>query len=231
MQPLPIKKWALDDRPREKLLAKGPDALSNAELLAILINTGNTDATAVDLAKELLDSCQNRLHLLSKMSVQEILERKVRGIGKAKAVQINAALTLSNRREMEEKSQVRIQSSSDIAHYLKPHLQYLQHEVFIVIYMNNSNHILCHKVISIGGITATVVDVRIIFKLALQWNAVAIVLAHNHPSGALRPSKNDLEITKNIRQAGKTMDIDVLDHLIISDKGYFSFVDSDLFKS
>lgn len=226
----PIKNWAPDDRPREKLINKGADALSNAELLAILINNGNTQASALDLAKGLLEACDNRLHLLSKLSVAEILDRNIRGIGPAKAVLINAALALSNRREIEEKSQVRVKSSSDVAHYLKPHLQYLQHEVFIVIYMNNANRILCHKIISTGGITATVVDVRIIFKIALQWNAVGIIMAHNHPSGSLQPSKNDLEITKNVRTAGKTMEIEVLDHIIVSDKGYFSFLDNELFK-
>lgn len=228
---LPIKKWAIDDRPREKLMNKGSEALSNAELLAILLNNGNKGASALDLAKDLLQSCHNRLHQLSKMSVNEILEKNVRGIGPAKAVMITAALSLSSRREIEEKNKTVIKSSSDIAQYLRPHLQYLQYEAFLVIFLNMSNHILCHKIISNGGITSTVVDIRIIFKLAFQYNATGIILAHNHPSGSVQPSKNDLIVTKNVRQAGKTLDIEVLDHLIISDKGYFSFLDADLFKS
>lgn len=230
MNHTPIKQWAEDDRPREKLIAKGATSLSNAELLAILINTGSVKGSAVDIAKELLAICDNKLHLLSRLSVQEILEHKIPGIGLAKAVAIHAALSLSSRKELEDKSRQQITCSRDIADFLMPHMAHLQHEIFMVVYLNSANHILQHKVISTGGLTATTVDVRVILKMALQYNAVAFIMAHNHPSGSLNPSEPDLAITKSIYFAAKTMDIIMLDHIIVSDHGFFSFLDNELLK-
>lgn len=226
----PIKDWAEDDRPREKLLNKGAAALSNAELLAILINSGSTYGSAVDVAKILLDSCENKLNLLSRLSVNEILERKIPGIGQVKAILIHAALSLNTRKEAEDKTRLIITCSKDIADFLTPLMEHLQHEVFMVVFLNNANHVLSHKVISSGGITGTTVDLRLILKLALQNNAVALIIAHNHPSGSLKPSVQDIEITKNIRSAAQIMNIRLLDHIIISDHGFYSFLDNEIFE-
>lgn len=223
-----IKDWALDDRPREKLIAKGATALSNAELLAILINSGSTKGSALDIAKSLLAICDNKLYLLGKLSVQDILNHKIPGIGKAKAVSIHAALSLSTRKELEDKSRQQITCSKDMADFLIPHMAHLQHEIFMVVYLNNANHILHHKIVSSGGLTATTVDVRIILKTALQYNAVSFIIAHNHPSGSLKPSKEDILITQAIGGAARTMDMRMLDHIIVSDHGFFSFLDNEL---
>ena len=228
MQKKKIKDWALDDRPREKLINKGATSLSNAELLAILINTGSPKGTALDVAKELLGICSNKLHLLARLSVREIMGHKIPGIGLAKAVAIHAALSLSARKELEDKSRSQITCSKDMADFLIPHMAHLQHEVFMAIYLNSANHILHHKIISTGGLTATSVDVRVILKTALQYNAVAMVVAHNHPSGSLKPSPQDKKITESIRTAARLMEIVVLDHIIVSDHGFFSFLDNDL---
>ncbi|GAB3353584.1 DNA repair protein RadC [Arachidicoccus ginsenosidivorans] len=228
MQKKKIKEWALDDRPREKLITKGATSLSNAELLAILINTGSPKGTALDVAKALLDICGNKLHQLARLSVKEIMEHKIPGIGLAKAVAIHAALSLSARKELEDKSRSQITCSRDMADFLIPHMAHLQHEVFMAIYLNSANHILHHKIISTGGLTATSVDVRVILKTALQYNAVAMVVAHNHPSGSLKPSPQDQKITESIRAAAKLMEIIMLDHIIVSDHGFFSFLDNDL---
>lgn len=230
MNNIPIKNWAEDDRPREKLIAKGAASLSNAELLAILIITGSTKGSALDIAQELLAICDNKLNLLARLSVHEILEYKIPGLGQAKAVAILAALSLSARKELEDKSRQQITCSKDMADFLMPHMAHLQHEIFMVIYMNSANHIIKHKIISSGGLTGTTVDVRVILKMALQYNAVAFIISHNHPSGSLNPSKQDLEITKAIYSAAKTMDITMLDHIIISDHGFFSFLDNELMK-
>lgn len=228
MRPKKIKEWAVDDRPREKLLDKGAEALSNAELLALLINTGTKEASAVDVAKTLLDLCDNKLSRLAKLSVQDILQYKIPGIGMAKAVAIRAALSLSVRKDVIDK--LRIDQPQDIANYLLPHLAHLQHEVFIAVFINNNNNIISHKIISSGGFTATSVDVRVILKAALQNNAVKIVLAHNHPSGDLTPSEMDRHLTDSIMQAADIMNIPVADHLIISDRGCYSFLKDKIYK-
>lgn len=228
MQSTTIKHWAEDDRPREKLIQKGVDALSNAELLAILINIGTTEKTAVDVAKEMLGTVNNDLHQLARLSVKEILKLKVKGIGEAKAVTIIAALELGIRKESSfTKKQVVLQSA-DIARFLKAKLQHKKHEVFAVIYLNRANKINHYEIISEGGITGTVADPRIILKKALENDAVNLILCHNHPSGNLKPSRADEDLTHKIKEAARYFDINVLDHIIVSEEGYFSFADEGI---
>src|SRR3954451_9052253 len=223
-----IKNWAIDDRPREKLALKGADNLSNSELLAILINNGSVEKSAVDLAKELLAAVNNNLQRLSKLSVKDMVNLKIKGLGPAKAVTIAAALQLGVRRSMADNKKEVIQSSKDIADYLKAHLQYKKNEVFAVVFLNRANKINHYETISEGGITGTVADPRIILKKALEHDAVSIVLCHNHPSGNLRPSRQDQELTNKIKEASSYFDIKVLDHIIVSDEGYYSFADDGM---
>lgn len=225
---LSIKNWAQDDRPREKLSMKGAAALSNAELLAILINNGTKNASALDLAKSLLNRSSNSIHQLSKLSVKEILQLKIKGIGEAKAVTLVAALELLNRRDAESKSKTSISGSNDIADFLKAKLQYLPKEVFAVVFLNHANAVIHFEIVSEGGISGTMIDIRIILKKALQYNATAIIICHNHPSGNLKPSKADIDITQKIQSAAQTMDIKLFDHIIVSDTGYFSFSDEGM---
>ncbi len=228
MENLSIKNWAEDDRPREKLLLKGSASLSNSELLAILINNGTKDKTAVDLAKDLLAAVNNDLQKLGKLSVQDYLQLKIKGLGKAKSIAISAALELGIRRDSTEKKKTIILSSKDIAEYLRSQLQYKKHEVFAVVFLNRANKILHHEIISEGGITGTVADPRIILRKALEHNATAIILSHNHPSGNLKPSKQDEDLTYKIKEAAKYFDIVITDHIIVSDEGYFSFADQGI---
>ncbi len=228
MDKLSIKDWAEDDRPREKLILKGAASLSNSELLAILINNGTKDKTAVDLAKELLTSVDNDLQKLGKLSVQDYLQFKIKGLGAAKSITISAALELGIRRDSAIKKKTSIFSSSDIAEYLRAQLQYKKQEVFAVVFLNRANKILHHEIISEGGITGTVADPRIILKKALEHNATAIILSHNHPSGNLKPSRQDEELTYKIKEAAKYFDIIITDHIIVSDEGYFSFADEGI---
>jgi DNA repair protein RadC len=223
-----IKDWSNDDRPREKLMLKGSDALSNSELLAILINNGTRDKTAVDLAKDLLAAVGNDLQRLGKLSVKDIENLKIKGLGPAKAITITAALELGIRRDATEKQMDKLVKSKDIAEYLKAKLQYKKHEVFVVVFLNRANIVLHHEIISEGGITGTVADPRIILKKALEYNAVSIILSHNHPSGNLKPSREDEYLTAKIKEAARYLDIQVMDHIIVSDEGYFSFADEGL---
>jgi DNA repair protein RadC len=223
-----IKNWAVDDRPREKLALKGPEILSNSELLAILINNGTTDKSAVDLAKELLSAVENNLQRLAKLSVKEMVNLKIKGLGPAKAITIAAALELGVRRNMADNKKEVILSSKDIAGFLQAQLQYKSHEVFAVVFLNRSNKINHYEIISEGGITGTVADPRIILKKALQHEAVSIVLCHNHPSGNLKPSRQDQELTNKIKEAAQYFDIKVLDHIIVSNEGYYSFADEGM---
>jgi DNA repair protein RadC len=223
-----IKNWAVDDRPREKLALKGSESLSNSELLAILINNGSVEKSAVDLAKELLAAVGNNLQRLSKLSVKEMVNLKIKGLGPAKAVTIAAALELGVRRSMADNKKEVVQSSKDIAQYLKAQLQYKKHEVFAVVFLNRANKINHYETISEGGITGTVADPRIILKKALEHDAVSIVLCHNHPSGNLRPSRQDQELTYKIKEASGYFDIKVLDHIIVSEEGYYSFADEGM---
>ena len=223
----PIKAWAKDDQPREKLLSKGAAALSNSELLAILIINGTRQKSAVELAQEVLQSGKNNLLELGKLSVKDLM--RIKGIGEAKAVSIVAALELGRRRQASASLEKPVvTSSADIATYLQTSLRDYRHEVFAVVFLNRANKINHFKIISEGGITGTVADPRIILKKALEEDAVSIILCHNHPSGSLRPSKADEELTYKIKEAAKYFDIKVLDHLIVSDDGYYSFADEGL---
>lgn len=223
--PNSIKYWAEDDRPREKLLAKSPASLSNSELLAILINNGTRKKSAIDLAKEILKLGKDNLNELGRLSVKDL--QKVQGIGPAKAVTIAAALELGRRRQAAE-SLVKpaVSSSSAVAEYLRSILQDELREVFVVIFLNRANRINNHHIISIGGITGTVADPRIIMKKALEENATSIILSHNHPSGNINPSREDIVLTKKIKEAASHLDISVLDHIIIGNDKYYSFADS-----
>ncbi len=220
-----IKHWAEDDRPREKLLAKSPTALSNSELLAILINNGTRSRSALDLAKDILKLGKDNLNELGRLTVKDL--QKVGGIGPAKAVTIAAALELGRRRQAAE-SLVKpaVSSSSAVAEYLRSVLQDETREIFVVIFLNRANRINGHHVISTGGITGTVADPRIIMKKALEENATGIILSHNHPSGNINPSREDINLTKKIKEAASYLDISVLDHIIIGNDKYYSFADS-----
>ena len=222
-----IKNWAVDDRPREKLLAKGRESLSDSELLAILINTGSGKSSAVDLAKKVLKLGQDNLDELGKISVKEMMT--ISGIGEAKAVTLVAALELGRRRtttSILDKKYVR--SSQELATFLKSSLKDHPYEVFAVVFLNRANKIKHFEILSKGGLTHTIVDPRIVFAKALEVQATSMVLCHNHPSGSLRPSRADEEMTERIKNAGKLLDIQVIDHLIVSDEGYYSFADEGL---
>jgi DNA repair protein RadC len=222
-----IKYWAADDRPREKLLLNGPASLSNSELLAILIINGNTKQSALDIAKAVLKLGNNNLNDLGKLNLKDL--QKVPGIGIAKSIMLMAALELGRRRlagEVTKKSMIR--SSSDIADYFRHSLKDFQHEVFAILFLNQANRVNYFEVISRGGLTGTIADPRIILKKALEENATSMVLCHNHPSGNLKPSRADEALTLKIRNAAAYLDIKILDHLIVSEEGYFSFADEGL---
>ena len=219
----PIKDWSEDDRPREKMIRSGSSSLSSAELIAILINNGTRSKSAMDLAKELLATNNNSLHLLSNMNLKEL--QKVKGIGPAKAVVIKAALELSIKKEEEIFIREKISSGKDVKDYLRKRLQHESREHFMVIYLNQRNRVICHEVISFGGISGTVVDTRVIIKRAIEEGASSIILSHNHPSGNCRPSGQDKILTQKIKSAALFFDITVIDHLIVSDEGYYSFAD------
>ena len=222
-----IKNWAVDDRPREKLLKKGASILSDSELLAILINNGNKEKSAVELAKEILKLGDNNLNELGKLSIKEL--QKIKGIGEAKAIIIAASLELGRRRHASlalEKTVIK--TSSDIAQYLRATIKDFNYEVFAVLFLNKANKINHFEIISRGGLTGTVADPRIILKIALEQEATSIVLCHNHPSGNLRPSRADEELTQKIKNAAHFLDIVVMDHLIVSEEGFYSFADGGL---
>ncbi len=222
-----IKNWALEDRPREKMMNKGCKSLSNAELIAIIISSGNRKQSALEVAKILLSNNQNDLNELAKRSIIDLI--KTPGIGSAKSISIIAALELGRRQKsFPSKQKLKITSSSDAFERLIPYVENLNHEEFWVIYLNQSNKILEIKNISSGGITGTVFDVRLVFKDALLLESTNIILCHNHPSGNLTPSEADKNLTKKTKDAGKLMNIAVLDHLIIADQTYYSFADEGL---
>jgi DNA repair protein RadC len=224
MKKMTIKSWALDDRPREKLLSKGKSALSNAELIAILIGSGNRQESAVDLSKRILQTVDGSIHELAKLPVEKLMS--FRGIGEAKAIAILTALELGSRRiQQPTKEIVKISTSNDVYRLISPVLSEKNYEEFWVFYLNNSNKILSKQLCSMGGITSTVVDVRLLYKRALELSAVGIIVCHNHPSGNVQPSISDRELTDKIKQAGRSLDIQLLDHLIIGEKSYFSFAD------
>lgn len=222
-----IKNWSQDDRPREKLRDKGKSALSDAELVAILIGSGSRNESAVELCKRILASVNNNLSALGKLSLKQLMEFK--GIGEVKAITIVAALELGRRRRGEEAlRQDKIDSSQSVFELMQPVIGELAHEEFWIIYLNNSNKVLQKIQLSKGGITGTLVDVRLVLKTAIEVGAVGIILAHNHPSGTLKPSEADKQITKKLKNAGESLDIKVLDHLIITETAYFSFADEGM---
>ena len=223
-----IKNWAEDDKPREKLMLKGKAALSDAELVAILIGSGSRNDSAVSLSKRILVSVDNNLNALGKLSLKQLMEFK--GIGEVKAITIAAALELGRRRRAEETLELKkITSSKAVFEIMQPIIGELPHEEFLVLYLNNSNKVIYKSQLSKGGITGTVVDVRLIFKTALENNATSIILTHNHPSGKLQASDADIAITKKLKLAGEQLDIKVLDHIIITENGYYSFQDEGIF--
>ena len=222
-----IKNWADDDRPREKLVQKGSFVLSDAELIAILIGSGSRNESAVELSKRILASVNHNLNELGNLSVNQLMRFK--GIGEAKAVTIAAALEMGRRRRIEDTSKItKIKSSHDVFELLYPLIGELQHEEFWIVYLNNSNKVVHKAQLSKGGITGTLVDVRLVLKQALELGAVGIVLAHNHPSGTLQPSTADKQITEKLKVASEALDIKILDHLILARQQYLSFADKGI---
>jgi DNA repair protein RadC len=221
---LTIKSWAEEDRPREKLLGKGRQVLSEAELIAILIGSGSRNESAVELSRRILSSVNNNLNDLGKLSVKELM--KFKGIGEAKAISIIAAVELGRRRkETEQIKRDKIVTSRDVFDIMRPSMLDLPHEEFWLLILNRANDVIKKEMISRGGVSGTVVDIKIIFKTAVEHYGSSIIICHNHPSGNLKPSEADLKITKNIKEAGKIMEIPLLDHVIITDGGYYSFTD------
>nr|WP_315184014.1 DNA repair protein RadC [uncultured Flavobacterium sp.] len=224
----PITHWSEDDKPREKLMLKGKSALSDAELIAILIGSGSRSESAVDLSKRILSSVDNNLNALGKLSISQLMSFK--GIGEAKAISIIAAMELGRRRRVEDAVElIKITSSKKIFEIMQPIIGELPHEEFWIVYLNNSNKVISKSQLSKGGITGTLVDVRLVFKTALEMGATALILCHNHPSGTLIPSDADKQITKKLKVAGDSLEIKVLDHLIVTENNYFSFVDEGIF--
>ncbi len=224
---LKITDWAVEDRPREKLLQKGISSLSDAELLAILICSGTKEKSAVDLGREILGIVNNNLNSLGKLTINDL--KKLHGIGTARAVTIAAALELGRRRKLAEVPEMlQIKCSKDVADIFQPLLSDLVHEEFWILFLNRSNKVIDRMKLSQGGISGTVTDVRMVMKKAIEYLASGIIVCHNHPSGNLNPSESDTKITQKIKEAGNLMDIQLLDHLIISDKDYYSFADNGL---
>jgi len=222
-----ITDWAVEDRPREKLMLKGTNSLSDAELLAILISSGTKEKSAVDLGRELLLMANNNLNSLGKLTITDLT--KLNGIGQARAVTIAAALELGRRRKLEEAPETpQIKCSKDVFDLLSPLLSDLPHEEFWILFLNRSNKVINRMKLSQGGISGTVTDVRIVMKKAIEFLASGIIVCHNHPSGNLSPSESDSRITQKIKEAGNIMDIQLLDHIIISEKDYYSFADNGL---
>ncbi|RMG25373.1 MAG: JAB domain-containing protein [Bacteroidetes bacterium] len=240
---IPIKEWALEDRPREKLRYHGMETLSDAELMAILLGTGTRELSAIDLAHNILEEVGG-LHRLSQTGVEQLT--RIKGIGPAKAISLVAAFELGRRKTLEEISEcrqslkraqieqeyqqterLRVSSSEAVAAYLTPKIGYLQQEVCYVLFLNRANEVKSEKQMFIGGISATVMDVRLIFREAVHQLASAIIVAHNHPSGNLTPSRADVEITQKLVRAGQVFDIVMLDHIIVSPKGFYSFADEN----
>ncbi len=220
-----IKHWSNDDKPREKLVHKGKSVLSDAELIAILIGSGGRNESAVELAKRILASANNNLNELGKLSIKQLMQFK--GIGEAKAVTIAAALEMGRRRRGEAAQKItKITSSNSVFELLQPMMGELPHEEFWIVYLNNANKVMLSALLSKGGITGTLVDVRLVLKQALELGAVGLILAHNHPSGTLRPSEADKQVTSKLKLAAEALDIKVLDHVIITQQDYFSFADN-----
>ena len=222
-----IKSWAENDRPREKLMLKGKSALTDAELLAILIGSGSRNETAVSLCQRILKSAENNLNTVGKMSIKQLSEFK--GIGEAKAITIIAAMEIGRRRRQEDaQTVVKIGSSKMIFEIMQPIIGELNHEEFWIIYLNNANKVIAKSQISKGGITGTVVDKRIVFKTAFEHSATSMILVHNHPSCKIAPSQADIAITKDLKAAAMQLDIKILDHVIVAETEFYSFADNGL---
>lgn len=222
-----IKAWAEEDRPREKLSQKGRRSLSDAELIAILIGSGNRNESAVELSKRILITCENDLNQLARLSISEL--SRFKGIGEAKAISIIAALELGRRRkETISPDRVQVSTSIDVYEAIVPRFKDLNHEEFWIIVLNRANKITSSHLVSKGGQAGTIADPKIIFNMAIENHAASLILAHNHPSGNLKPSQADLELTRKLRSGGKFLDIPVLDHLIITDQGFLSFADEGI---
>jgi len=227
MSKIPINEWASDDRPREKLLNKGVASLSDAELIAILIGSGNRDESAVDLSKRILNAAQNNLDELGKHSIQDLMLFK--GIGEAKAISIVAALEIGRRRNVSKAlDKKKITSSATAFDILSPILSDKNKEEFWVIYLKK-NTVIGHEKISSGGLDASIVDIRLLMKRLLEKEATAFIIAHNHPSGNLQPSQSDKNLTTKIKEAASLLNINLLDHIIVAKQSYFSFVDEQIF--
>jgi len=222
-----IKDLALEDRPREKLLYRGISSLSDAELIAILIGSGNLEETAIELSQRIMENVKNNLNELSKLNVDNL--KTYKGIGDAKAISIVAAMELGRRRNHAVALELnKINGSADVANYLRPLMGELLYEEFWTLFLNRQNKIIDKQRLSQGGITGTVIDVRLVMKMAIEKHATALIFGHNHPSGNLDPSEADRKITHQLKEAGTIMDIPLIDHLIITQEGYFSFADEGL---
>jgi len=222
-----INAWAEEDRPREKMLLKGHQSLSDAELIAILLGSGSIGVSAVSLAQEILASVENNLHELGKRSIKEL--QRFKGVGEAKAIGIAAALELGRRRQISDlRERPRVGTSRDAFNVIAPLLTDLHHEEFWLLLLNKACEVFARKKLSIGGSAGTVADVKIAFKIALDAQASALIAVHNHPSGNLKPSDADVDLTKKMKEAGKILDLPLLDHLIVSERGYYSFADEGI---
>lgn len=220
-----IKNWAVEDRPREKMREKGEQSLTNAELLAILIGSGTQKKSAVELMQDILKVCSNRLSMLSKMTIEELI--KFNGIGEAKAITIKAAAEIGRRRTLEKADEIeQVVTAEDVYNIMHPLMQDLSHEELWIMLLNNCARVIKKVRLSSGGLTQTAVDVRMILKEALIVEATSLIVCHNHPSGSLRPSNDDINITNRIKTAADTMNIHIIDHVIITDGQYYSFADN-----
>ena len=225
---LSIKSWAEEDQPREKLLLKGKAALSDAELITILLRTGVTGSSALDIAKKIINHVNGDLNALGKLSVSE-LKKLAKGLGDTKAITIVAALELGRRRQSSEvREKPQITSSQDSYNYIYSEMADLGHEEFYVMYLNRANRVVAHRHISSGGVSGTIADIKIILKHGIEILATSMIAVHNHPSGNVKPSQADIELTKKLKEAAKLIDIILLDHLILGEKKYYSFADEGM---
>ncbi len=224
---LGIKAWAVEDRPREKMINRGISSLTDAELIAILITSGNSKESAVELSRRIMDSVHHNLHELGKLNCDEL--KRFRGIGEAKAITLIAAMELGRRRNQSQAlEKAQIKESKDAANYLRPEIGDLAYEEFWVLFLNRQNKVIDKQKLSQGGMTGTVIDVRLVMKLALEKHAISLIFCHNHPSGNLEPSDADKKITRQLKEAAALMEIPVIDHLIVTQSGFFSFADEGM---
>lgn len=222
-----LKSWAEEDRPREKMMLKGRSALSDAELLAILIGSGTRELTAVELAREILANSNNSLGELAQKSIKDLM--KFKGIGEAKAITVYASMEIARRKEFQnQRNRFKVRSSKDAYDYVKADLTDLMHEEFFALFLNRANEVIGKEQISKGGLSGTIADGKVIFHKAIELKSSGIILAHNHPSGQLKPSHQDVKLTKSLVSFGKYIDLYILDHLIVTDQNYYSFADNGM---